>query len=145
MGVRQLTRKQSEARVRELVGRGCKVQRVRVPGGTVVLKQCPEGLSGDPSFHTEAARKLFTRSRNLNNRVMIEIARKSCNAAIRNYLNAQILISNARAHINSIDVHLRPGHFGTRMADLSKVLRASQKRIVDDCGAKFVKGMTWDE
>jgi len=143
--VPQLTRRQSEARVRQLRRMGCKVWRVRVRGGTVVLKKCPKGLSGGTQFHSEEVRKLLSRSRNLNNRTMIEISRKNCNASIRNFMSARSLLSNARAHLSSIDVAHRPKFLGDRISELSRVLKESQRRVADDCGATFLKRVLPDE
>jgi len=143
--VPQLTRKQSEARVRQLRRKGCKVQRVFVPGGSVVLKKCPKGLSGNLPFHSEAARKLFTRSRNLNNRTMMEVARGNCNSAIRNYLGARKLLSNAKTHADSIEPHLRPKQLADRLKELNMVFSANQRRLVKDCKFTFLQRIEWDE
>jgi hypothetical protein len=76
---------------------------------------------------------------------MIEISMKNCNAAIKNYINSQILLSNARAHANSIEPHRRPFVTGKRISELRNVLKANQQRVIDDCGASYMKRISWDE
>lgn len=52
--MRAMTKSESKRRVAELKAAGCKVKKVKVRGGTVVLKKCPSflgellGTGGEP-------------------------------------------------------------------------------------------------